>query len=44
MALGRPDLAARIPDARLTVMERAGHILRDQLDPLVRELASGGVS
>jgi pimeloyl-ACP methyl ester carboxylesterase len=37
-------LAARIPTARLTVMEGAGHILRDQLDPLVRELANGGVS
>ena len=36
-------LTARIPTARLTVMEGAGHILRDQLDPLVRELASGGV-
>lgn len=37
-------LAARIPTARLTVMERAGHLLREQLDPIVRELASGGVS
>jgi hypothetical protein len=30
--------------ARLTVMERAGHLLREQLDAMVRELASGGVS
>jgi alpha/beta hydrolase family protein len=30
--------------ARLTVMERVGHLLREQLDPIVRELASGGVS
>jgi pimeloyl-ACP methyl ester carboxylesterase len=37
-------LAARIPTARLTVMERAGHLLRDQLDPIASALASAGVS
>lgn len=38
-------LAARIPTASLTVMERAGHLLLgEQLEPVVREVASAGVA
>jgi pimeloyl-ACP methyl ester carboxylesterase len=38
-------LAARIPTASLTVMERAGHLLLgEQLEPVVRELASADAS
>jgi pimeloyl-ACP methyl ester carboxylesterase len=38
-------LAARIPTASLTVMERVGHLLLvEQLEPVVRELASADAS